>query len=251
MGQDATALQKAEVFAQIAAAIAATGFVEQFAFSAAAPEPEPEKEKTTPNVVSMPAARTVTGKASLERTVPPKKEPAADPDAEVKAYLASDEFLSLTNVSKEVKAKREMRYAYLEKQYGSLKMSQLPQEAYPYVLPEKGIMNDFRKYLASWGADEGKWMAKVAAEASETGAASIGDLTVAEYLNTLIPALYHVDYILSFAQDQRTELLDVLKMVSKGDVKRIEDIRLKEASFLHMAIDSVIDGTWDAIEQVS
>ena len=250
MGQDAITLQKANVFAQIAAAIAATGYVEQHAFSEAAPEPTEEKQ--TPNVVSMPAARTVTGKASLERTVPPKKELAQDPDSEVKAYLTSDAFKALENVSKEAKEKRELRYAYLKKEYGSLKMSQLPQEAFPYVVPEKGIMNDFRKYLASWGADENAWMTKVAAEASKNRATGIGELTVTEYLDTLIPALFHVNYILSFTKDQRAELMDVLAMVTKGDVKKIEDIRLGAASFIHMSVDSVIDGTWDAaMEQVS
>lgn len=250
VGQDANTLQKANVFAQIAAAIAATGYVEPHAFTEEAPEPV--EEKPTPNVVSMPATpRTVTGKASLERTVPPKKEPAVDPDIEVKAYLASDAFKALDNVSKEEKDKRELRYAYLKKEYGSLKMSQLPQEAFPYVVPEKGIMNDFRKYLASWNADTDVWMTKVAAEASKNRATGIGELTVTEYLDTLIPALFHVNYILSFAQDQRADLMDVLAMVSKGDVKKIEDIRLGEASFLHMSIDSVIDGTWEAMEQVS
>ena len=113
-------------------------------------------------------------------------------------------------------------------------------------------MNDFRKYLASWGADENAWMTKVAAEASKNRATGIGELTVTEYLDTLIPALFHVNYILSFTKDQRAELMDVLAMVTKGDVKKIEDIRLGAASFIHMSVDSVIDGTWDAaMEQVS
>ena len=226
IGKDSLTLQKAGVMAQIAAAIAATGFVMEDVFANGAPEPA----ENSSNVVTMPV-RSVTGKASLERTVPPKKEEPAVDAADVAAmeYMNSDEFAALKTVAGENREKREMRYAYLKKKYGTTKLGQLPKESWPMIAPEKGLMDEFRQFIASWKADIGQWTAKICAEASTSSATEMKDLTVTEYLDALIPSLYHVNYILSFAPEERADLLQVLDL----------------------AIDSYIDGTWEDIEKVS
>ena len=234
MGQDELTLHKASVFAQIAAAIAATGHVEVTVFN--------ENESTAKP----------TGKASLERKPEPKKVTAQEPDrhTDAKEYLAGAEYKAVKNLEDEPADKHAIRYAYLTDIYGSKMMKELPEEAYGYFCPEKRVIDVFKYYLEQWHADVDKWIVKVATESSHDRVTTIAELTVEEYLNTLMPAMLHLNYVLSFAQDQEA-LLDVLNRVSRGQVKKLDDLRLRNIKFIRTAVDSVLNGTFDDIEKVS
>lgn len=243
MGQDEVTLRKAGVFAQIAAAIAATGLVEANVFGEPVKASEIKEE-----------SKKVTGKESLERKPEPKKVTGTAPKSETKneppIYLTSDEFKNLKTLEEEADFRHTERYEYLTKAYGDKTMRQLPEEAYAYFAPEKHTIDVFKYYLSQWKADADKWTVKVATESSDNRATEIADLTVDEYLNKLMPAMLHLNYILSYAQDQDA-MLDILKQVSKGQIKKLEDIRLRNIDFTHTAVDSVLNGTFDEIEKVS
>ena len=232
MGQDELTLHKASVFAQIATAIAATGHVEVTVFN---------ENGTDTN-----------GKASLERKPEPKKAttPESDRHADAKEYLASAEYKDLKNLEDEQADKHAIRYAYLTDTYGSKMMKELPEEAYGYFCPEKRTIDVFKYYLGQWNADVDKWIIKVATESSHDRVTTIAELTVEEYLNVLMPAMLHLNYVLSFAQDQEA-LLEVLNRVSRGQVKKLDDLRLRNIKFIRTAVDSVLNGTFDDIEKVS
>ena len=251
VGKDELTLHKAAVFAQIAQAIAATGLVNEGAFGESmAPEPEIEKEesKTEPKKV------VGTAKASLERKPEPKKvvgtAPKPEPKPELPAYLTSEEFKALKELEEENPDKHAERYKYLTGTYGNTAMRKLPEEAYAYFCPEKHAIDVFKYYLGQWKADVEQWTVKVATEASDGRATTIADLTVDEYLNKLMPAMLHLNYILSYAQDQAA-MMDILKQVSRGQIKKLDDLRLRNIDFIHTAVDSVLNGTFDEIEKVS
>lgn len=249
VGQDALTLQKAEVFAKIATAIAATGFVEASIFEEENTAPEPRKV----------TGQAPTGKASLERTPEPKKvvgtakvEVPAAPDPEpVPEWLDSKEFAALEHIYDEPDVQKDIRIQYLLKTYGPKQMKQLPPEVFPYFHLEGNELKDMKYYLTTWNEDPEKWTIKAATEISNNCVTAISDLTVEDYLTKLMPAVYHMNYILSFEKDQHAELLRVLGQVSKGTVKKIDDLRFRNIEFIHVAVDSVIDGTFDEIEKVS
>ena len=244
MGQDALTLQKAEVFAQIASAIAATGFVTEAAGTEA-----PVKTVTGTAPI---------GKASLERKPEPKKvtgtvdtapdTPVGNP---VPAWLDSEEFLTLKELEKEPADKKTERIEYLLKTYGTKKMKDLPAETFNYFHLEIREMNLMKHYLGTWKEDPDRWRIKAATEISNNRVTEINELTVEEYLTKLIPAIGHLNYILSFSVDQHAELLNVLNQVSKGTVKKLDDLRFRNIEFIRISVDSVIDGTFDDIEKVS
>jgi len=249
VGQDALALQKAEVFAKIAAAIAATGFVTEDAFAEAGPEPADTK---------------ATGKASLERKPEPKKvvvgttkpeempkpiTPAA-PET-VPEWLDSDAFVTLKELENEPADKKQERLDYLKKVYGPTLMKDLPQETFNYFHLEKRELDLMKYWLGTWKADVERWLIKAATEVSNNRVTTIGELTVEEYLTKLIPAIGHMNYLLSCEEDQRADMLQVLNQISKGSVKKLDDLRFRNIKFLRISFDSFINGTFDEIEKVS
>lgn len=244
MGQDALTLQKAEVFAKIAAAVAATGFVTEDVF-----------------VTNETAA--VTGKESLERKPGPKKvvvgttkpEDMPKPVSQfvpepAPAWLTSEEFNMLKELGSEPADKKAERIKYLLKNYGSKQMKELAPEIFPYFHLEGGELESMKCFLEEWNADVDRWKIKAATEISRNRTTAIGELTVEEYLTKLIPAVGHLNYLLSFGPDQYDDLLQAMNRVSK-DIKKLDDLRFINIDFVRKGVDSVIDGTFDEIEKVS
>lgn len=249
MGQDALTLQKAEVFAHIAAAIAATGWVNENVFEEG---------------ISAPTTTTVsTGKASLERKPEPKKvvgttkpedmpKPIAPAVPEpVPEWLTSAEFATLKELENEPADKKTARIDYLLKAYGSKLMKDMTPETFNYFHLEIREMNLMKYYLGTWNADPDRWRIKAATEISNNRTTEVNELTVEEYLTKLIPAVGHLNYLLSFDADQHEELLQVMNQVSKGTIKKLDDIRFRNIDFIRISVDSVIDGTFDEIAKVS
>ena len=248
MGQDALTLQKAEVFAKIATAIATTGFVEASVF-----------ETNETEVKTAPAA----GKASLERKPEPKKvvgtvkpedmPKTAAPVAPEPApeWLTSTEFMALKDAEKEPADKKAARLDYLVRTYGSTHMKDLPPETFNFFHLELDVMDMMKGWLNKWKADVDRWRIKAATEISNNRTTEINELTVEEYLTKLIPAVNHLNYLLSFGPEQRDDLMQVLGQVSKGTIKKLDDIRFRNIDFVRISVDSVIDGTYEEIEKVS
>lgn len=250
MGQDALTLQKAEVFAHIASAIASTGFVEASVFETQ--DVVPAKEELETIVKEEPK-----GKASLERKPEPKKVVGTakievpTPPAPTPEWLSSKEFMSLHDLSEESEENRKARVDYLIQNYGDKPMRSLPTETFAYFHLEKQELDNMKYYLSIWKEDAEQWMIKAASEISKNRVTSIGELTVEEYLKKLIPAVWNLNYILSFEEDQHDELMAVLSKVSKGTVQKIGDLYFPSIEFIRMSVDKVIDGTYDDIEKVS
>ena len=251
VGQDALTLQKAEVFAHIAAAIAATGLVTEDVF---------QEEGLNPIPVTSPAP---TGKASLERKPEPKKvvgttkpedmpKPVASTtSAPVPEWLNSTEFINMKDPEKEPADKKAERMDYLLKVYGTQKMKDLPPETFGFFHFEIDTMNTMKEWLNTWKADPDRWRIKAATEISNNRTTEVNELTVEEYLTKLIPAVTHLNYLLSFGPDQSDDLMQVLGQVSKGTIKKLDDIRFRNIDFIRISVDSVIDGTFDEIAKVS
>ena len=247
MGQDALTLQKAEAFAHIATAIAATGFVDASIFDKQESVSKPIEEKP----------ETPTKKASLERKPEPKKVVGTAkvevpvPPAPAPAWLNSQEFAELKELGKEPEDKHAERMNYLLETYGSKQMKELPAETFNYFHLEIREMKLMKYYLGTWNADPDRWRIKAATEISNNRTTEINELTVEEYLKKLIPAIGHLNYLLSFTPDQRAELMDVINEVSNHSVKKLEDLRFQTVAFIRIGVDKKIDGTFDDVEKVS
>lgn len=244
MGQDSLTLQKAEVFAKIAAAIAATGAVDPSVF-----EETKEKVEATTGKASLerkPAPKKVVGTAKVETQAAPEPEPKPVPE-----WLTSQEFAVLKELENEPADKKAARLDYLIGTYGSKPMKELPPETFAYFHLEKRELDLMKYYLGTWNADPERWTIKAATEISDNRVTTIGELTVEEYLTKLIPAVGNLVYLLSFEEDQHAELLNVMNQVSKGTVKKLDDLRFRTIEFIRISVDSVIDGTYEDIAKVS
>lgn len=258
VGNNEVTLLKAIAFAQIASAIASTGFVEVVDSSAFASEENTQEDKKY--------RKSVVGKASLKRTPNPKDETTKEEIVEEKssedeaaeAYINSEDFKkieSLVNYNQdspsETRENCKLRYDYLIKKFGEKKMSEVPREYFFAFKPEKGLINMVLECLTSWNADIDAWKSKIASECSESNATNFGELTVKEYLTVMMPALYHLISVIDFPEEDRTELMEALNTVSAGSVKKIEDIRMRNVDFLHVGLDKYMNGTFDDVEKVS
>ncbi len=249
MGQDALTLQKAEAFAQIAAAIAVTGFVDESVFckQETVSQPTEEKPEVSTKKASLerkPEPKKVVGTAKIEAPVQPTPEP-------VPAWLTSKEFAELKELEKEPADKHAERMDYLLNTYGSKQMKDLPAETFNYFHLEIREMKLMKYYLGTWKADPDRWRIKAATEISNNRTTEVNELTVEEYLKKLIPAIGHLNYLLSFTEDQRPELMDVINEVSNHSVKKLEDLRFQTVQYIRIGVDKKIDGTFDDVEKVS
>ncbi len=257
IGNDEVTLLKAIAFANIANAIGSTGFVNVSEIIEEDNGVKAEQENKDNR-------KFVEGKASLKRTPNPKEETVktevkeSEEDKKAREYIESDEFKKIENIVNynsesptETRENCKMRYDYLIRKFGDKKMKEVPSEYFFAFKPEKGLITTVLDCLTSWKADIEAWKTKIASECSESGATSFGDLTVTEYLNTMMPALYHLLSVIDFQEENRAELLSVLNTVSAGAVKKIEDICMRNVDFLHVGLDKYLDGTFDDVKEIS
>lgn len=234
--KDDIALDKANIYSHIALAIATAAVdIDE------APEP-------TPAPVPVPK----------EEPVPVKEEKSKTEEAPKRvinpavAKLAQDVAIPLPpdRMEDEDETARQARYAYLLEQYKDTAMKDLPEEVYPYLMPEANV-NTLYEWL--WNDalhdDADKRKASIVKDFTEGKATTVADVPLSLYLEKIIPCEQDWIYFMMF--ENAEEINTVLAKCTNNRYKDFRTLNNFSVGVWRTATKKYMENNFSEIEKVS
>ncbi len=230
-------LAKADIYAKIALAIA-TSMVEV------------EDTNESANASAVP----VTAVPKVKEEVKPEanKEPVEQNVDPKVAVLANDEGIPLPpdHMEEEEASARKARYDYLLSKYKDTLLKDLPEDVHPYLMPEANV-NAVYEYLWNEALKDNadKRKESIVRDFTDNKATSVGDVTLALYLEKIIPCEQHWIYFMMF-EDPNT-INETLAKCTSNRYKDFRNLSNFSVDVWHTATQKYMENNFEAIEKVS
>ena len=248
IGTEPVVIEKAQACAQIAQAIAATGFVTADAFDG----------------ITL-ATTSSAGKESLKREPAPKKAEqkteihvVEQPKPEVKPETTKQEAEVATTEtvlppvppeSGETKEAKDARYAWLIKNYGDIVMEKLDPKVYPYLVPEGRVNKFLAFYFEQHSMPVEDWEKYYASLISKNKHVKRSQFTIKEYLEQYIPFVDSLNYFLQFSDPN--EVNSNLEKATRGAHNNYLKLNPDNITFCRISTEAYINGTLKDFEKDS
>ncbi len=232
--KDDVSLAKADVYARIALAIATTAI-----------DVDDQPEET-----AIPVVPEINKVEKVEEPEPAAPEPVhINP---VIAELVKDTEIPLPpdRIEDETKEAREARYAYLLDTYKDTAMKDLPEEVYPYLMPEANV-NAIYEWLWNDAMHDDAAKRKESIIKDFTGGkmTSAGDIPLSLYLEKVIPCEQDWIYFMMF--EDPTVINETLAKCTSNRYKDFRNLSNFSVGVWHTATQKYMENNFESIEKVS
>ena len=145
---------------------------------------------------------------------------------------------------------RELRYKYLIKKYGNLKMVEIPEDVYPYLQPEGNVLKVLNWLWNDEHHDNAEARIKrIVMDLTEKTCETLADITLQTYLEKFIPCAN--DWIFFLMFENPSEVNEYLAACTRNRYTDFKTLETSTVGVWHTAVEKYMEHNFKDVEKAS